>query len=63
MCSSDLERLCELLGDDLMRSRMGAAAREHAETLSWERSTDALLATYRDLIPTPSITAVPAAGG
>ena len=57
------ERLCELLGDDLMRSRMGAAAREHAETLSWERSTDALLATYRDLIPTPSITAVPAAGG
>jgi D-inositol-3-phosphate glycosyltransferase len=57
------ERLCELLSDDLMRSRMGTAAREHAESLSWDRSTDALLACYRKLLPTPSITAVPAAGG
>ncbi len=57
------ERLCELLSDDLMRSRMGTAAREHAESLSWDRSTDALLACYRELLPTPSITAVPAAGG
>jgi D-inositol-3-phosphate glycosyltransferase len=57
------ERLFELLSDDLMRSRMGTAAREHAESLSWDRSTDALLACYRELLPTPSITAVPAAGG
>ena len=57
------ERLCELLGDEMMRSRMGTAAREHAETLSWDRSTDALLECYRALVPAPSITAVPAAGG
>lgn len=57
------ERLCELLSDDLMRSSMGGAARKHAESLSWDRSTDALLACYRELLPTPSITAVPAAGG
>jgi D-inositol-3-phosphate glycosyltransferase len=57
------ERLCELLGDDMLRSRMGTAAREHAETLGWERSADSLLAGYRELIPVQPTTAVPAAGG
>ena len=57
------ERLCELLGDDMLRSRMGAAARGHARTLSWERSADSLLDRYRELIPVPPATAVPAAGG
>ncbi len=57
------ERLCELLNDDMLRDRMGTAAREHAETLSWERSADSLLARYRDLIPAQPATAVPAAGG
>lgn len=57
------ERLCELLSDDLMRSRMGSAARTHAESLSWDRSADSLLACYRELMPTQRSTAVPAAGG
>ena len=57
------ERLCELLNDDVLRARMGDAAREHAETLSWDRSTDALLASYRKLAPAPALTDVPAAGG
>ena len=57
------ERLCELLGDDMLRSRMGAAARTHAESLGWERSADSLIACYRDLLPEVAATAVPAAGG
>ncbi len=57
------ERLCELLNDDLLRSRMGAAARRHAETLSWDRSADSLLASYRALLPVPVAVAVPVAGG
>jgi D-inositol-3-phosphate glycosyltransferase len=57
------ERLCELLGDDMLRSRMGTAARGHAGTLGWERSVDSLLDRYRELIPVPPATAVPAAGG
>lgn len=57
------ERLCELLNDDLMRSRMGSAARVHAESLGWDRSADALIACYRDLIPELATAAVPAAGG
>ncbi len=57
------ERLCELLSDDLMRSRMGSAARSHAESLSWERSADSLLECYRELMPTLRSAAVPAAGG
>jgi D-inositol-3-phosphate glycosyltransferase len=57
------ERLCELLGDDMLRSRMGTAARGHAGTLGWERSADSLLDRYRELIPVPPATAVPAAGG
>ena len=43
------ERLCELLKNDVLRYRMGDAARQHAETLSWDRSTDALLDNYRKL--------------
>jgi D-inositol-3-phosphate glycosyltransferase len=57
------ERLCELLQNDVLRSRMGDAAREHAETLSWDRSTDALLDSYRSLVPAPAVAAAPAAGG
>lgn len=57
------ERLCELLDDDVMRVRMGAAARIHAEMLSWDRSTDALLDSYRKLVPAPTVAAAPAAGG
>lgn len=57
------ERLCELLGDDVLRARMGTAAREHAETLSWDRSTDSLLVSYRKLVPVPPASVVPAAGG
>lgn len=57
------ERLCELLGDDVMRVRMGAAARVHAEMLSWDRSTDALLDSYRKLMPLAVVAAAPAAGG
>jgi D-inositol-3-phosphate glycosyltransferase len=53
------ERLCELLNDDVLRSRMGSAARKHAESLGWERSADSLLECYQG----PTITAVPAAGG
>ena len=57
------ERLCELLDDDILRSRMGTAARTHAETLGWERSADSLIACYRDLLPEVAATTVPAAGG
>lgn len=57
------ERLCELLNDDVMRARMGTAARIHAESLGWERSADSLLECYRRLLPEPTIAAVPAAGG
>ncbi|MDP7089771.1 MAG: glycosyltransferase, partial [Dehalococcoidia bacterium] len=57
------ERLCQLLNDDMLRSRMGGAARTHAESLGWDRSTDSLLSRYRELVPVPAVTAVPAAGG
>jgi len=57
------ERLCELLADDMLRSRMGSAARIHAETLGWDRSTDSLLERYRELVPAQSTSSVPAAGG
>jgi D-inositol-3-phosphate glycosyltransferase len=57
------ERLCELLNDDVLRSRMGVFARKHAESLGWDRSTDALLARYRQLVPAPAVAAITAAGG
>ncbi|MCZ6539218.1 MAG: glycosyltransferase [Chloroflexi bacterium] len=57
------ERLCTLLKDDVLRSQMGAAARNHAETLSWDRSADSLLARYRELVPEQVPAAMPAAGG
>ena len=57
------ERLCELLGDDMLRSRMGSAARAHAESLGWDRSADALLNRYRELMPAKAVTTAPAAGG
>ena len=57
------ERLCELLYNDLLRCQMGDAAREHAESFSWERSTDSLLASYRELAPASTVTSSPAAGG
>jgi D-inositol-3-phosphate glycosyltransferase len=57
------ERLCELLDDDMLRSRMGSAARTHAETLGWDRSTDSLLERYRELVPAQAASSVPAAGG
>ena len=57
------ERLCELLGDDTLRSRMGSAARAHAESLGWDRSADALLNRYRELMPAKAVTTAPAAGG
>ena len=57
------ERLCELLNDDMLRSRMGSAARIHAESLGWERSAESLIACYRELLPEVAATAVPAAGG
>jgi D-inositol-3-phosphate glycosyltransferase len=57
------ERLCELLGDDVLRSRMGSAARTHAETLGWDRAADALLDRYRELVPAQNPSSVSAAGG
>jgi len=57
------ERLCELLGDDMLRSRMGSAARTHAETLGWDRSADALLDRYREMVPAQNPSAAPAASG
>jgi D-inositol-3-phosphate glycosyltransferase len=57
------ERLCELLGDDMLRSRMGSAARTHAETLGWDRAADALLDRYREMVPAQNPSSVPAAGG
>jgi D-inositol-3-phosphate glycosyltransferase len=57
------ERLGTLLNDDMLRSRMGTAARTHAESLSWDRSTDLILARYRELVPAQTASVVPAAGG
>ena len=57
------ERLCMLLKDDVLRAKMGTAARNHAETLSWDRSADSLLARYRELVPERVPAAMPAAGG
>jgi D-inositol-3-phosphate glycosyltransferase len=57
------ERLCELLQDDVLRARMGDAARIHAESLSWDRSTDALLNSYRMLVPATPVASAPFAGG
>ena len=57
------ERLCELLADDMLRSRMGSAARTHAESLGWDRAADALLGRYREMVPAQNPSSVPAAGG
>ena len=57
------ERLCELLDDDMLRSRMGRAARTHAESLGWDRAADALLDRYREMVPAQNPSSVPAAGG
>lgn len=57
------ERLCDLLRDGALRSRMGSAARQHAETLSWERATDSLMALYREFVPAQASSEMPAAGG
>jgi D-inositol-3-phosphate glycosyltransferase len=57
------ERLCELLGDDMLRSRMGSAARTHAESLGWDRAAEALIDRYREMVPALKPSAVPAAGG
>ena len=57
------ERLCELLQDDVLRARMGDAARIHAESLSWDRSADALLNSYRMLVPATPVASAPFAGG
>ena len=57
------ERLCTLLKDDVLRANLGAAARIHAETLSWDRSVESLLARYRELVPEQVVAAMPAAGG
>ena len=58
------ERLCDLLRDGALRSRMGSAARQqHAETLSWERATDSLMALYLELVPAQTSSEMPAAGG
>ncbi|MDA1278931.1 MAG: glycosyltransferase [Chloroflexi bacterium] len=57
------ERLCVLLDDHVLRSTMGAAARVHAESLSWDRSCDSLLAHYRELVPVPATAVISAAGG
>lgn len=57
------KRLCTLLNDEVLSSHMGFAARLHAETFSWDRSIDSLLARYRELVPAPVTAAMPAAGG
>lgn len=57
------ERLCELLGDGMLRTRMGSAARTHAESLGWDRAADALIDRYREMVPAQSPSSVPAAGG
>ena len=57
------ERLCTQLQDDALSAHMGTAARYHAETLSWDRSADSLLARYRELAPQRVAEAMSAAGG
>lgn len=40
-----------LLTDDARAARLGAAARAHAETMSWSASAEALLGAYRRVLP------------
>ncbi len=60
------ERLELLLSNDHLRRDMGAAARAHAETLTWDVATDRLLDTFRAVSDTieaqgrrPAATPVP----
>lgn len=57
------EKLCHLLSDDLARHRMGTAARNHAETLSWDQSAEKLYSRFRELTPLTGVSAGTAAGG
>jgi phosphatidyl-myo-inositol dimannoside synthase len=43
------EALVKILRDDDLRARMGRAAREHAERLSWDNLVDRVTAIYREL--------------
>lgn len=44
------EAIERLLGDEELRDRMGAAAREHALARSWDVSAERLLEVYRELL-------------
>jgi len=57
------EKLCHLLSDDLARHRMGTAARNHAETLSWDQSAEKLYSRFSELTPLTGVSAGTAAGG
>ena len=57
------EKLCDLLENDLLRHRMGVAARRSSESFSWDRSVDSLLESYWDLVPKPKLSASSLAGG
>ncbi|MEC9293938.1 MAG: glycosyltransferase [Chloroflexota bacterium] len=57
------ERLCELLDDDLLRARMGAAGRIRAESLGWDSSVDSLLRRFKELIPQTAESVISVVGG
>jgi glycosyltransferase involved in cell wall biosynthesis len=43
------ERLCQLVADEALRRRMGAAARQYALGRTWERALAPLFDTYREI--------------
>jgi D-inositol-3-phosphate glycosyltransferase len=45
-----LARLTELLNDEGLRRRMGAAATAYAQDFSWDRITKQILSVYRELV-------------
>jgi D-inositol-3-phosphate glycosyltransferase len=46
-------QLRRILADDALRRALAAGARPHAESLSWDRTVDGLLACYDAALATP----------
>jgi D-inositol-3-phosphate glycosyltransferase len=51
------DRLLAVLGDQDLRARLSTGARRQAGRFSWEDTAEGVLATYRELLPQPTLAA------